>query len=236
MLALKKIAPIHDPMRHQSGFAESASSVIFIPDITGFTKFVQSTDVRHSQHVISGLLESLIDANHLGLDISELEGDAILFYKYADVPSLDELLLLAKQMFENFHHQLNKYVNQTSCHRGSAQTAIDLSLKIIIHRGRLGFTKVKDYHKPHGLDMIVAHKLLKNSVQEKEYILVSDSFENEINAVNSHGFKAEHFHSNKTYYQNIGEVSYRYASLSPLLANIRQPDRRPNHCPMFVSR
>ena len=236
MLALERIASVNDPSLHENRFAESESSLIFIPDITGFTRFVQCTDVRHSQHVISELLEILIDANHLGLDISELEGDAVLFYKYAEVPSLDLLLLQAKQMFENFHHHLKKYNTEGACHCGSKKTPVDLSLKIIIHRGRLGFTNVKQYRKPHGFDMIVAHKLLKNAVEEKEYVLVTDSFSDEVSAIDSHGFEADDFRMDKTFYKNIGEVSYSYASLSPLLGSINRQELVPCRCPMYVSR
>ncbi len=40
------------------------NSLLFIPDISGFTQFVQNTEVDHSQHVISELLEVLITANN----------------------------------------------------------------------------------------------------------------------------------------------------------------------------
>ena len=235
MVALEKISPIVEPSTRNDSFAEPEPSLIFIPDITGFTKFVQSTATRHSQHIISELLETLLDSNHLGLDIAELEGDAIVFYKYAQMPSLDALLFQAKRMFENFHQQLQKYAASGVCHCGSQKTPFDLSLKIIIHRGQLGFTTVKQYRKPHGFDMIVAHKLLKNSINEREYVLVTDSFEDEVFTVNAHGFNAGDFRKDKTFYQNIGEVSYRYASLSPLLGNTNR-ESVPGKCPMFVSR
>jgi len=51
-------------------------SLLFIPDISGFTKFVQTTEVEHSQHVISELLEVLISANTQELKLAEIEGDA----------------------------------------------------------------------------------------------------------------------------------------------------------------
>ena len=56
--------------------------LVFIPDISGFTNFVTNTEIEHSRHVIQELLELLIDSNPLKLEISEVEGDAILFYKF----------------------------------------------------------------------------------------------------------------------------------------------------------
>ena len=40
-----------------------AKSLLFLPDISGYTKFIQTTEVEHSQHIISELLEVLIAAN-----------------------------------------------------------------------------------------------------------------------------------------------------------------------------
>ena len=62
--------------------------LIFIPDISGFTRFVNDVEIDHSRHIIQELLEVIINSNQIGLEISEIEGDAILFYKYGDVPDL----------------------------------------------------------------------------------------------------------------------------------------------------
>ena len=55
-------------------------SLLFIPDISGFTNFVQTTEVEHSQHVIAELLEILIDANANEFQLAEVEGDALFFF------------------------------------------------------------------------------------------------------------------------------------------------------------
>ncbi|MEM9143060.1 MAG: DUF2652 domain-containing protein, partial [Bacteroidota bacterium] len=69
-----------------------ANSLLFLPDISGFTKFVQSTEVAHSQHVISELLEVLIDANTQQMELAEIEGDALFFYKEGELLSQEKLL------------------------------------------------------------------------------------------------------------------------------------------------
>ena len=56
-------------------------SLILIPDISGFTSFVNETEVKHSKHIIAELLELIIESDQLGMTVSEVEGDAILFYK-----------------------------------------------------------------------------------------------------------------------------------------------------------
>ena len=61
-------------------------SLLFIPDISGFTKFVQTTEVEHSQHVISELLEVLISANTQELKLAEIEGDGLFFIRKMRLP------------------------------------------------------------------------------------------------------------------------------------------------------
>nr|WP_296323553.1 DUF2652 domain-containing protein [Winogradskyella sp.] len=56
-------------------------SLLFIPDISGFTNFVQTTEAEHSQHVIAELLEVLIASNTQELKLAEIEGDALFFLK-----------------------------------------------------------------------------------------------------------------------------------------------------------
>jgi hypothetical protein len=59
----------------------SNSTLIFIPDISGFTDFVHRTEIKHSRHFIFELLEIIISRDQLGMQDSEIEGDAFLCYK-----------------------------------------------------------------------------------------------------------------------------------------------------------
>jgi len=55
--------------------------LIFIPDISGFTNFVKNIDIDLGVSITSDLLNGIIDNNPLDLDISEIEGDAVLYYR-----------------------------------------------------------------------------------------------------------------------------------------------------------
>ncbi len=80
--------------------------LLFIPDISGFTRFVSQTEIEHSRLIIQELLETLINANQMGLEVSEVEGDAILFYKFGESPNLEELYKQVEKMFCEFHRHL----------------------------------------------------------------------------------------------------------------------------------
>ncbi len=147
--------------------------LLFIPDISGFTKFVTETEIGHSRLIIQELLELLINANQIGLEVSEIEGDAILFYKFGDSPSMEELYSQVRKMFCAFHQHLIAYDNIRYCYCKACNAAINLTLKIVTHHGEFTGYNVKNFSKLLGKDVIVAHQLLKNDIKQHEYWLVT---------------------------------------------------------------
>ncbi|HVI46367.1 MAG TPA: DUF2652 domain-containing protein [Chitinophaga sp.] len=149
--------------------------LLFIPDISGFTRFVNEIEIGHSQHIIRQLLEVLINANEAGLEISEIEGDAILFYKFGTPPDLPTLYRQVEKMFCEFHRHLNAYEHNKICQCRACTSAINLTLKVITHYGEFTTYQIKNFSKLIGKDVIVAHQLLKNEIPQHEYWLVTDN-------------------------------------------------------------
>ena len=197
-------------------------SLLFIPDITGFTRFVNNTEIEHGQHIISELLEKIIDSNELNLEISEIEGDAVLFYKNNEVPGLNEIYTQAKKMFLNFHSHLKLYDSQRICQCGACSNASRLSLKFIVHSAEIGFTTIKNHKKPFGSDIVLLHKLLKNNVSYPEYMLFTQAYLGD-NDVENSGFSSFKFEKGEGDYDGIGLVNYKYFSLSDLYKEVPEP-------------
>src|SRR4029078_4839969 len=109
--------------------------LLFIPDISGFTRFVNETEISHSRLIIQELLELLINANQIGLEVSEIEGDAVLFYKFGDAPDAKDIYVQVAKMFTEFHRQLSAYDRFKYCQCKACVAAINLTLKIITHYG-----------------------------------------------------------------------------------------------------
>jgi hypothetical protein len=59
----------------------SEQAIILIPDISGFTEFTNATEIDHSSHIITELLELIISSNECDFTLAEIEGDAVLFYR-----------------------------------------------------------------------------------------------------------------------------------------------------------
>ena len=193
--------------------------LLFIPDISGFTKFINETEIDHSRLIIQELLELLINANEVDLEVSEIEGDAILFYKFGDAPALDQLYHQVEKMFCDFHRNLRAYEYHRFCNCKACTSAINLTLKVITHYGEFTGYNVRNFQKLIGKDVIVAHQLLKNDIEQHEYWLVTD------NLVQSEPPDfAEWMHWNSSAKKtDTGEVTFRYTQLSPL-KNAVQPE------------
>ena len=156
-----------------------SKSLLFIPDISGFTSFVQSTESEHAEHVISELLEVLIDSNILQMELAEVEGDA-LFYYLPELPQLDQLLKQIENTFTKFYSHLEVLRNHRICPCNACITAPDLELKIIIHCADLRFINVQGKQKPFGPAVIEAHRLLKNDIDSNTYALISNELASEL--------------------------------------------------------
>jgi hypothetical protein len=203
-------------------------SLLFIPDISGFTQFVTDTEINHSHSIIAELLESIIDSNQLELTVSEIEGDAILFYRYQEVPSIDELLEQTQKTFLDFHGHLKRYERDRVCNCGACRQAVQLSLKIIAHTGNITLIKIKNHQKLYGPAVIVVHRLLKNEIKENEYLLVTDS---SISTIDKSHLGPDNdwaeIKEGRANYEDVGEISYKYIPLSPLHERVPPPEPLP---------
>ena len=187
-----------------------ANALLFIPDISGFTKFVQSTEVEHSQHVIAELLEVLIEANTEGLQLAEIEGDALFFYKAGELLSQERLLAQIETMFTVFHSHLKLLEKNRICPCNACSSAPELQLKIVAHWGELQYLEVQGRRKPFGQQVIEAHRLLKNSIESENYVLVSKNLADTIGLAVDYSSKVYRFMEGADSYDGR-EVAYIYA-------------------------
>ena len=203
--------------------AGSQQALIFIPDISGFTKFVSDTEINHARHIIEELLEVLMDANKIGLQVSEVEGDAILFYRFGQAPTGEEMMQQVKEMFSKFHMHLKRYSTHRICNCGACCTASNLAIKFVSHYGPITMNTIKQYKKLFGKEVIVAHRLLKNDIDSHEYSLFTDNLKEasagwhvvEQNAWSPPQYAEQEYDS--------GRVGFTYLSLDPLLNELPEP-------------
>ena len=202
--------------------------LLFIPDISGFTRFVNEVEIEHSRFIIQQLLEVLIKANDSGLEISEVEGDAILFYKFGEPQQLDTLYKQVERMFQAFHGYLIAYDNRKICQCKACISAVGLSLKVITHYGEFTPLSVQGFNKLIGKDVIIAHQLLKNDIPQHEYWLVTkELLKNEQPAALAKWMRWD----TSTKHTETGKINFHYTQLGPLKNEIPR-----QHTQMDVSK
>lgn len=197
-----------------------SKSLLFIPDISGYTKFIQTTEIEHSQHVISELLEVLVSANTQNLKLAEIEGDALFFYKENEIPSQENLLAQIESMFTAFYSHLKMLEKNRICPCNACATAPNLQLKIIAHSGHLQHIEVQGNRKPFGEQVIKAHRLLKNSVDSDNYILISRTLALDIMLSPYYSSKIYRFRQGSDIYDDQ-DVAYIYSVIDPAELQLR---------------
>ncbi|MET1259367.1 DUF2652 domain-containing protein [Flagellimonas sp. DF-77] len=200
-----------------------AKSLLFLPDISGYTKFIQTTEVEHSQHIISELLEVLIAANTENMELAEIEGDALFFYKEGEVPSQERLLAQIETMFTAFYNHLEFLKKNRICPCNACATAPDLELKIIAHAGQLQHIEVQGTRKPFGQQVIEAHRLMKNSVNSDNYVLISRSLAFEIQLSAYYSSKLFRFRQGSDHYDDT-TIDYLYSLIDTQQLPLKEPE------------
>ncbi len=151
-------------------------ATILIPDISGYTEFVSTTEIDHSSHVLNHLLETIVESIAEDYVVSEIEGDAVLLYRKGEAPTKQDLVAQCLKTFRAFHREIQGMASTTVCQCGACQGVPGLTLKFVVHYGSISEIKVARFVKASGLDMVIAHRLLKNSIDGHEYLLLSRSY------------------------------------------------------------
>ena len=156
--------------------------LLILADISGYTKFMLASQVAliHGQQVITALIEAILAEVAIPLEVKEIEGDAVFLYSvrppddeaWQEVSAEVGRKLL--RFFEVFSAVLVAKSESTLCVCAVCSHLHELKLKIIVHSGEALFHSIGDFADVSGVDVILAHRLLKNSVDADEYILMTE--------------------------------------------------------------
>lgn len=193
-------------------------TLICIPDISGFTQFMSDMDFELTSKVIPALLNNIIYSNEIGLKVSEIEGDAVLFYRPGELPPFDKLVKQCQYFYTEFYKQLAFLREKHSGTNGASKIPSLLGLKIILHYGEeVGVMNVGKRIKLIGEDVIIAHKFLKNNVPMDEYILISDSLISRYrSSITDDDFHWSSLKEGQIDIAHMGPMQFYYIDLAPL--------------------
>ena len=194
---------------------ESHKGFIVLVDISGYTNFISGHNMTysedeklsqgqaHAEHIITDLLEKVINELDDVLTINKLQGDAALFYTVADDYDdiSDKILKRLQTSFGVFNQRLEEIKFCESCSCGTCADIGNLKLKPFVHFGDFLIKKVNQFKEIAGQDVILAHRLMKNTISVSEYMLFTKRF-TEIKSINSLGQVEDRVEK----YDDVGKV------------------------------
>ena len=158
--------------------SETVNALLVIADIGGYTRFMRlhRMSLAHAQENTLRLLDAVIDAAP-DLELSELEGDAA--FLYATDPSAQEIALslagVATAMHQAFHAEQSKLEAISVCRCDACHQTGSLSVKVVAHYGEVVRSMTRGRTTLAGVDVILVHRMLKNSVPLGEYVLITEA-------------------------------------------------------------
>ena len=161
---------------------EERKVLLIIADISGYTRFMTANAkaLVHAQLVITDLLETILADFDYPIEVSKLEGDAVFLYckidtdDWADPEIHDRLCKQLIRSYSNFADRVVQLSQSRLCVCSSCSNIERLRLKIVMHVGTALFHQVGTFNELAGIDVILVHRLLKNSIDADEYVLATD--------------------------------------------------------------
>jgi len=201
----------------------SRKVLLLIADIGGYTKFIRAhkTSLAHADLIVHELLESVVQAARGSFELSKLEGDAVFLFTASDSPSADLTPVLA-EMHRAFHAKQQMIEENQICGCAACVGTGGLKLKVVAHRGEALVRKIRHCHELTGECVIVVHRMLKNEVPLREYVLFSDELARAANAETQCRLVATRLNM-----EGFGEVPTAYLDLSQLAGEIPPAVRLP---------
>lgn len=161
--------------------------LLMIADISGYTKYLvrNANELAHAQLMLTSLLEAVLHRAKLPLQIAKIEGDAVFMYALAGDPtrwSRDRLVIRSRlaEFQRLFGERVQLLQAHNSCQCGACQNLSSLTIKFIVHFGQALQHRVGRYRELAGPDVILLHRLLKNSVPERSYVLATAAADREL--------------------------------------------------------
>lgn len=153
-------------------------ALLLIADIGGYTQYMRlhRLSIAHAQENTGRLLEALIDSVPR-LELSGLEGDAAFLYvaEPEDEEVTRSILDVAATMHRAFHAEQGHMIAMSLCGCDACRQVGQLRVKIVVHLGEAETHTLRGHTTLAGVDVILVHRMLKNSVPISEYVLMTEA-------------------------------------------------------------
>jgi len=140
---------------------------LVLADIGGYTAYLAGVELEHSHDVLADLLGGVTTGLCPPLRLAKLEGDAVFCVTPADEPLDGQTLLSALEAtYLAFARRRRTVALSSSCDCEACRRTPALELKFCVHHGSFVEHEVAGSRELVGSDVILAHRLLKNTVAD----------------------------------------------------------------------
>lgn len=188
----------------------SEPALLMIADISGYTRYMTANakTLSHSHTIITELVEAILREIELPLEVAKLEGDAVFLFcrqrpgasGWNETRRIVGAKLLS--IFRKFAAKVLELSESTTCNCSACAHIEKLRLKIVVHSGEAIFHRVANFQELAGVDVIAVHRLLKNSVEADQYLLLTEAAHRDLEFPETLAF----FPSSETY-ADIGRIN-----------------------------
>jgi len=150
-----------------------------IADISGYTSFLAGVELDHAQDIIADLMDTAVKGLRPPFRLAKFEGDAA--FVYAATAKIDGSMLqdIVESAYFGFRRRLRSIKQASTCECKACAAMGDLDFKFVAHHGEMVKQKMSGREELAGRDVILVHRLLKNTVGEKigsrAYAVYSDA-------------------------------------------------------------
>jgi uncharacterized protein YndB with AHSA1/START domain len=158
---------------------KSEKACFVIADISGYTKFLVSSELEHAQDIVGDFMDTVVEALRPTFRLAKFEGDAAFLYAVRD--NLDGSLLedTIETAYFTFRRRKRDVRQSSACKCKACASMGDLDFKFVIHHGEMVKQSMGGREELAGRDVILVHRLLKNTVNQRfgrrAYALYSDA-------------------------------------------------------------
>lgn len=186
---------------------DTSKAILLVADISGFTNFMKlhALSSNHAKQIVVRLLKTVIFASKPPLKLAEVEGDAVFFYAPSSPnnpkKTAEQVKSQVLKFFQRFNEEIETLKQMNLCSCDACAQVGNLQLKQVIHEGDVSIERIEKFEKLFGLDVIIVHRMLKNSVPSHEYVMMTD--ESYKNFEGFYGVPPEH---RVEHFEGVGEV------------------------------
>jgi hypothetical protein len=206
--------------------AHTTSGHLLIADISGYTRYLTSSELEHAQQVLGSLMELLVDRTLPPLRVAGLQGDAVFSYGVASRALGGQTLVeMIETTYVAFRRAIEQMVLNTTCQCNACANISTLDLKFFVHYGTFSISPLRGKDELVGAAVIEIHRLLKNSITDATGVRAYTAYTAPaVDALRLDGF-TDHLTRHTETYPDLGALTVWVQDMHPVWEDERDHSR-----------